>query len=68
MATAKLDINYIAITEERLREIIREEIKRAVEPGAQRPTYAPVEPWWLSPILSSDTSLAGTTEGTMING
>lgn len=53
-----IDVNVVFIEESKLREIIREEIRRAVEPGAQRPPYLPAYPypdgreWWQNPVIS----------------
>lgn len=44
MAKAEINVNVITITEDELRKIIREEVRKAVEPGAIRPPYLPPVP------------------------
>jgi hypothetical protein len=60
VATAKdITVHVITLTEEQLRKIIQEEVRKAVEPGAVRPEYLPpVSPyrqqdawWWQNPIM-----------------
>lgn len=41
MAIAELNMEVVVITKEELRALIREEVQKLVEPGAQRPPYLP---------------------------
>ena len=69
MATANgtVQVEFVLMTKEALQLLIREEVQKLVEPGAQRPSYLPPalppaqygqREWWQAPTITCGTSCA----------
>jgi hypothetical protein len=56
VANGNIEVNVVILDEDKLRAIIREEISKAIEPGAIRPPYLPAVaeplPYWQNPTYA----------------